>query len=101
MTEINTLIPSKKNNKNAVKEFNNILKALNYDIKHNNIDLEEKHFSNFHKTINNIAMTTPKCSLCNNYKNVKKCSCLSIYYCGIECQKNHWKEHKKVCVVKK
>ncbi|GAQ91155.1 hypothetical protein KFL_007360020 [Klebsormidium nitens] len=29
----------------------------------------------------------------------KKCSrCMSTYYCGPQCQKAHWKEHKPVCV---
>lgn len=28
----------------------------------------------------------------------KKCSgCENVYYCSIECQKNHWDEHKKSC----
>ena len=83
MTETNIAVPSKKNNKKAVIKFNNVIKALNNDIiNENNTDLEQKHFDNFHRTINNIGLTTPKCALCNNYKNVKKCSkCLSVYYC--------------------
>ena len=29
---------------------------------------------------------------------LKKCSrCLKVWYCGAECQKKHWKLHKKVC----
>ena len=97
--EIKTSIPSKKNNKKAVEDFNSVLNSLNNDIINGNTNLEEKHFLNFHTTMNNIALTTPKCAHCNNCKDIKKCSiCLSVYYCRRECQKNHWKEHKTVCV---
>tara|TARA_R110002126_G_scaffold197975_3_gene345672 strand:- start:225 stop:851 length:627 start_codon:yes stop_codon:yes gene_type:complete len=36
---------------------------------------------------------------CEVYSNrMKKCSvCESTRYCSTECQKKHWKEHKKVC----
>jgi hypothetical protein len=42
------------------------------------------------------------CSLCDSRSEkgikMKKCSrCLIAYYCSVECQKTHWKEHKKVC----
>jgi hypothetical protein len=42
------------------------------------------------------------CALCHERpeKGIKlsKCSkCLASYYCSKECQKSHWKEHKKVC----
>ncbi|KAL0570768.1 hypothetical protein V5O48_011196 [Marasmius crinis-equi] len=37
------------------------------------------------------------CVVCGN-KSSKKCSaCLSVEYCGPECQKSHWKEHKPAC----
>ncbi|KAK7052835.1 hypothetical protein VNI00_004154 [Paramarasmius palmivorus] len=37
------------------------------------------------------------CVLCGN-KTTSKCSqCLSVEYCGRECQKVHWKEHKQQC----
>ena len=27
-----------------------------------------------------------------------KCAgCLSVYYCGADCQKQHWREHKGAC----
>jgi hypothetical protein len=28
---------------------------------------------------------------------VSKCPCGGTWYCGVACQKRHWKEHKKVC----
>jgi hypothetical protein len=37
------------------------------------------------------------CGLCNK-KASQKCSrCLTTYYCCVEHQKEHWKEHKKAC----
>ncbi|KAL0570765.1 hypothetical protein V5O48_011193 [Marasmius crinis-equi] len=37
------------------------------------------------------------CVVCGK-KTVSKCSgCLSVEYCGPECQKVHWKEHKPMC----
>lgn len=31
-------------------------------------------------------------------KDLKKCSrCNAVYYCSVEHQKLHWKEHKKLC----
>ncbi|KAG7091274.1 hypothetical protein E1B28_010323 [Marasmius oreades] len=38
------------------------------------------------------------CIVCGN-KTISKCSgCLSVEYCGRDCQKLHWKEHKPMCV---
>lgn len=41
-----------------------------------------------------------KCSFCKLYdKKNKKCGrCLVCYYCNINCQKTHWKIHKKTCM---
>jgi len=37
------------------------------------------------------------CIVCGN-KTVSRCSqCLSVSYCGKECQTAHWKEHKPLC----
>jgi hypothetical protein len=43
--------------------------------------------------------TTPirKCRVCKA-KSTTRCSrCKNVYYCGVECQTKHWKEHKKNC----
>lgn len=40
----------------------------------------------------------PNCSVYSN--NMKKCGkCKSARYCGQDCQKSHWREHKKTCGV--
>ncbi|KAF5338127.1 hypothetical protein D9758_015386 [Tetrapyrgos nigripes] len=40
---------------------------------------------------------TEGCVVCEK-KGVSKCSgCLAVEYCGSECQKLHWKEHKSLC----
>lgn len=31
----------------------------------------------------------------------KKCVCKKVVYCGVACQRQHWKKHKKVCMTKK
>ncbi|KAJ4471599.1 hypothetical protein J3R30DRAFT_3527059 [Lentinula aciculospora] len=39
----------------------------------------------------------PGCVVCGK-KTVSKCSrCLAMTYCGAECQRVHWKEHKPTC----
>eukprot|EP00026_Physarum_polycephalum_P009439 Phypoly_transcript_09563.p2 GENE.Phypoly_transcript_09563~~Phypoly_transcript_09563.p2 ORF type:complete len:162 (+),score=14.83 Phypoly_transcript_09563:291-776(+) len=38
-----------------------------------------------------------KCAQCQK-PGTKKCAlCQSVFYCGRECQKSHWKVHKKAC----
>ena len=40
------------------------------------------------------------CSFCGKQepKKLRKCTrCGKAQYCGIECQKKHWKDHKKDC----
>ncbi|GLB41474.1 hypothetical protein LshimejAT787_1000740 [Lyophyllum shimeji] len=39
----------------------------------------------------------PGCEICGK-KNTSRCTqCLSVAYCGKDCQREHWKEHKGVC----
>ncbi|KAI3622132.1 ankyrin repeat and mynd domain-containing protein 2-like [Moniliophthora roreri] len=41
------------------------------------------------------------CIICG-HKTTSKCSqCLSVEYCGRECQRAHWKEHKLMCTTLK
>jgi len=46
-----------------------------------------------------ISKTVFKCANCDHrYPSMKKCSaCKKEHYCSSECQKTHWKIHKKVC----
>ncbi|RYH17662.1 zinc finger MYND domain-containing protein [archaeon] len=38
------------------------------------------------------------CMMCGNTQGVSKCSrCRKAYYCSLNCQKDHWNYHKKVC----
>ncbi|KAF8066677.1 hypothetical protein FPV67DRAFT_1449840 [Lyophyllum atratum] len=40
---------------------------------------------------------SPGCEICGK-KNTSRCTqCLSVAYCGKECQREHWKEHKGQC----
>ena len=44
-------------------------------------------------------MTQDECSLCKRkFDAMKKCArCVKAQYCGKECQRKHWKDHKAVC----
>lgn len=38
------------------------------------------------------------CNKCRKIKKTNRCSnCKSVYYCGVECQKNDWTSHKYAC----
>ena len=40
-----------------------------------------------------------RCAICEKYTRNKKCGrCLEAYYCGRQCQKLDWREHKLCCV---
>lgn len=39
-----------------------------------------------------------KCSSCDKKAmDLKKCVCEKVYYCGVSCQKSHWKSHRPNC----
>ena len=41
---------------------------------------------------------TRYCRACGKKDDVKKCSkCKKVSYCGKECQKKDWKDHKRSC----
>ncbi|KAF2752127.1 hypothetical protein M011DRAFT_391635, partial [Sporormia fimetaria CBS 119925] len=37
------------------------------------------------------------CGSCGKSTTVKCARCKDVYYCNAECQKAHWKEHKRIC----
>ena len=39
-----------------------------------------------------------KCGLCNSEATLACSKCRSTYYCNKNCQKSHWKVHKKTCM---
>jgi len=41
----------------------------------------------------------PECAFCHsNTGDLKRClGCKKVFYCGKQCQTQHWKEHKKKC----
>jgi len=46
-----------------------------------------------------FSLEDPKlCKVCDKlFQNMSSCACKSAIYCGRECQKADWKEHKQVC----
>lgn len=59
------------------------------------------NIKNVVKKITKIVKMNEICANCGkSAKDVKllKCSnCQQVYYCGLECQKKNWKDHKKQC----
>lgn len=41
----------------------------------------------------------PECAFCHSKtEDLKRCfGCRKVFYCGKQCQKQHWKEHKPHC----
>jgi hypothetical protein len=45
-----------------------------------------------------LSMTVKMCGSCKKFKQLKHCGrCVRISYCSVECQANHWMEHKIDC----
>ena len=48
-----------------------------------------------------LAITNAACKLCTKPGILKKCTgCFSVSYCGADCQKSHWRDHKAACRTK-
>jgi len=46
----------------------------------------------------NATKKSPKhCSVCSSVAKKTCSACESVYYCGVDCQKQDWREHKMVC----
>jgi hypothetical protein len=59
--------------------------------KNNNIEFDQRKICHY-KNCSKIESKT-KFQMCSRCKLKNKC----IYYCGVECQKKDWDDHKKIC----
>ncbi len=50
---------------------------------------------NLNKNINSKNIVR-SCASCGKQDCILRCPCKLVYYCNEDCQKNHWKEHKKI-----
>jgi hypothetical protein len=58
--------------------------------------LDDSSYNSMTREVVNHKCGNPSCDF--KYPSMKKCSaCKKECYCSPECQKSHWKEHKKVC----
>ncbi len=73
-------------------------------------DLKEKGIKNPEGVSGNTVFQSPhafkespqKCNSCGKSENLLRCTrCEEAYYCGRECQKQDWRDHKHSCVSKK
>jgi hypothetical protein len=64
-----------------------------------NVDDDNKREYKYHdKKMNPVLYGSERCEVCSLTENLKKCSkCKSVFYCGLECQKLDWKNHKLIC----
>jgi hypothetical protein len=59
------------------------------------ISVSSRYYGNVMK---NVSKQVP-CSCCTAKKPKNRCKgCMSAKYCGDDCAKKHWKEHKPVCM---
>eukprot|EP01083_Nonionella_stella_P030425 83403_1 len=62
---------------------------------------ECKTASNDASSNTNYTLSTRTCSSCKHKDAKLRCSgCKAVYYCNEDCQRNHWKVHKKECTSK-
>jgi hypothetical protein len=47
--------------------------------------------------VKEATLTFRLCANCANSGSVRCGGCKQVRYCGADCQKNHWPEHKKTC----
>ena len=45
----------------------------------------------------NLWQEGKKCAFCGNHRAAKRCGSCFVQYCDRDCQKAHWKTHKKTC----
>jgi MYND finger len=50
------------------------------------------------KTVQGTVPQEKVCNVCGKGGRLKKCGrCETVFYCGVECQKKDWDEHKGKC----
>ena len=76
-------------------------------IQYCSMDCQSKHWPEHLKTCEGVKAAKddqksakPECSFCHqSHSCMKKCTrCGQVQYCDRDCQRNHWPEHKKVCI---
>ena len=62
------------------------------------INILRNHFNSAGMQNQSISYNTKSCNNCGKMENLKLCSrCRSVFYCSVDCQRSHWKQHKKTC----
>ena len=47
--------------------------------------------------VTNLKILLAWCEVCSAIRDLKLCKCVSVAYCGKECQRADWMRHKLVC----
>jgi hypothetical protein len=68
-----------------------VIKAMYVTKKFDDTKLERTKTKHFNRVCD-------KCGKPETTVELKACPCGKVHYCGTECQRSDWKEHKKVCV---